>query len=203
MEHVYEYPGPTPDDYLNVVALNTAFVCTTSNLKGPQRGRLAAAPFLLFSLRENDAEWWAEILSDPCKTDMLAVSVAPEPHVLQLQTAAVGFLWQLARRNPYAARIISGATVSWCENIGDLPLVTLLDRIAGRDDLMTSRIESPVPHGGRLLGNGTSSRSRVRRSSQLTVLQSLLARTGLDGYAQVPAAACSLSVPVRAIEKKS
>ena len=47
-----DYPGPSPDDYANVTALNTAFIRATLDLKGPQCGRLAAAPFLLFSLRE-------------------------------------------------------------------------------------------------------------------------------------------------------
>ena len=202
MEHSSEFPGPSPDDYTNVLALNTAFMKATSELKGPQRGRLAAAPFLLFSLREDDVEWWASVLADQRQGDLMAAAEHESPELRRIQTAAMSFLWQLARRNPYAARIISGATIAWCEKITDLPLVTLLNRTGGRDDLMMSRLDDSTVNGERLLGSGTSSRRQIRRSSQLTALQTLLTRTRLDNYTQLPAAACSLSGPLRVLDKK-
>lgn len=202
MEHNSEFPGPSPDDYANVLALNTAFIEATSELKGPQRGRLAAAPFLLFSLREDDVAWWAGVLAEQRQGDLMAVAEHESPELSRIQTAAISFLWQLARRNPYAARIISGATISWCDKITSLPLVTLLNRIGGRGDLMISRLAKPVALGERLLGNGTSSRLKVRRSSQLTVLQTLLTRSESDNYTQLPAAACSMSGPLRVLDKK-
>ena len=202
MEHSSEFPGPSPDDYTNVLALNTAFMKATSELKGPQRGRLAAAPFLLFSLREDDVEWWASVLADQRQGDLMAAAEHESPELRRIQTAAMSFLWQLARRNPYVARIISGATIAWCEKITDLPLVTLLNRIGGRDDLMMSRLDDSIVNGERLLGSGTSSRRQIRRSSQLTALQTLLTRTRLDNYTQLPAAACSLSGPLRVLDKK-
>ena len=202
MEHSSEFPGPSPDDYANVLALNTAFIKATSELKGPQRGRLAAAPFLLFSLREDDSPWWAGVLADQRQGDLMAAAEHESPELRRIQTAAISFLWQLARRNPYAARIISGASISWCDMITVLPLVTLLNRIGGRGDLMVSRLDTPVALGKRLLGNGTSSRLKVRRSSQLTALHTLLTRSDSDNYTQLSAAACSMSGPLRVLDKK-
>ncbi len=202
MELSSEYPGPSSDDYANVLALNSAFMEATSNLKGPQRGRLAAAPFLLFSVREHDLDWWDRALTEKHHIDLIDALNSPTPELARLQTAAMSFLWQLACRNPYAARIISGATIAWCEKITDLPLVTLLDRIAGRGDLLMSRLESPDSFAARLLRSGTSSRHKVQRSSQVTALQGLLTRTGVDDYSRLPAAACSMSSPMRVLDKK-
>jgi len=202
MEHHSEFSGPSPDDYANVLALNAAFIKATTKLKGPQRGRLAAAPFLLFSLREDDVGWWASVLVDQPQGDLMAVAEDESPELRRIQTAAMSFLWQLARRNPYAARIISGATIAWCENITTLPLMTLLNHISGRDDLMISRLDLPVAQGERLLGSGTSSRRQIRRSSQLTALQMLLTNSGINNYTRLPAAACSMSGPLRVLDKK-
>lgn len=195
MEFSTEYPGPNRDDYADVLALNTAFLEASYDLKGPQRGRLAAAPFLLFSIRENDLDWWDRALADDRQGDLMAPQKLSNTELRDIQSAAIGFLWQLARRNPYAARIISGATIAWCEKLAVLPLVTLLNRVGSRSDLMTSRLEDHNDTFHRLLGSGTSSRQSVRHSSQLTVLQSLLARTGPQQYIRLPAAACAMGSP--------
>ena len=202
MEQISEFPGPSPDDYANVLALNTAFIKAAFDMKGPQRGRLAAAPFLLFSFRERDLEWWDAALVENHQGDLMSAPELDNPALRCIQTASLSFLWHLSRRNPYATRIISGATVSWCEKITDLPLVTLLDRIGVRSDLMQSRLNSPDEHGARLLGNGTSSRRKVRRSSQLVALQSLLTHARIDHYQMLPAAACNMAGPMRVQDKK-
>lgn len=202
MDSNTEYRGPTADDYANVLALNIAFVGATLELKGPQRGRLAAAPFLLFSLRENDPDWWHLVLADHRQADLLSPNEPLNAELRGIQTAAMSFLWHLSRRNPYAVRIISGAPASWCERIIELPLVTLLDRLGARGDLMVSRIEASAESDGRLLAHGTSSTRQVRRASQLTVFQELLTRAGLDDYTQLSTAACSMSGPLRVLDKK-
>jgi hypothetical protein len=202
MERIREFPGPSPDDYANVLALNTAFIKATVDMKGPQRGRLAATPFLLFSFRERDLDWWDEALAENHQGDLMAAPELDNPKLRCIQTAALSFLWHLARRNPYATRIISGATVSWCEKIADLPLVTMLDRMAARGDLMQSRLEHSDEMGGRLLGDGTSSKPSVRRSSQLVALQSLLTQATFDNYTKLPAAACAMASPMRVQHKK-
>lgn len=201
MQESGEYPGPSADDYANVLALNTAFIKATIDMKGPQRGRLAAAPFLLFSLREHELEWWDDALADRRQGDLMAAAELSSPELRRLQTAALSFVWQLGRRNPYAARIISGATITWCEKITGLPLITLLDRIGVRGDLMQSRLNSQVGISERLLGDGTSSSQNVRRSSHLAVLQNLLTRSGLDSNTRLPAAACRMPGTMRVLDK--
>jgi hypothetical protein len=202
MQQINEYPGPNPDDYANVLALNTAFIKAAFEMKGPQRGRLAAAPFLLFSFRERDLDWWDEALVENLQEDLMAAPELDNPQLQRIQIAALSFLWHLARRNPYATRIITGANVSWCEKITDLPLVTLLDRIGARGDMMQSRLDNSNRFGGRLLGDGTSSRRTVRRSSQLVALQSLLTQAPFDNYTRLPAAACAMPRPMRVRDKK-
>ena len=93
MEQYLEYPGPSMDDYANVLALNTAFIECTSNLKGPQRGRLATAPFLLFSFREHDAAWWDEALLERQQADWATALEIENPELRQFQVAALSFLW--------------------------------------------------------------------------------------------------------------
>jgi hypothetical protein len=202
MEQITEFPGPNPDDYANVLALNTAFIKATVEMKSPQRGRLAATPFLLFSFRERDLDWWDEALAENQQGDLMAAPELDNPELQRIQTAALSYLWHLARRNPYATRIISGAAVAWCEKITDLPLVTLLDRIASRGDLMQSRLEQPDELSGRLLADGTSSKRSVRKSSQLAALQFLLTHATFDNYKRLPAAACAMTQPMRVQDKK-
>jgi len=202
MDRSGEYSGPSPDDYANVLALNTAFIKATSDLKGPQRGRLATAPFLLFSFRENDLGLWENLLAENKQVDLLPAVGIEDPELRRIQTAAIGFLWQLSRNNPYAARVISGATIAWCEGISELPLVTLLERVGARGDLMLSRLDLPAELGARLLGDGTSSLSVVRRSSQIAALQSLLTGAGTDNKTRLSAAACRMGSSARVFAKK-
>jgi hypothetical protein len=202
MQELTEYPGPRQDDYDNVLALNTAYIDATSDLKGPQRGRLAAAPFLLFSLRENDLDWWRRALGDGRQQDLIEIPELDNPVLRCVQTAGLSFLWQLAQRNPYSVRIVSGATVAWCDLVSELPLLTLLDRIGARGDLIQSRLDAPNSIGTRLLGTGTSASATLRRSSQLSALQELLAGNATDSHARLSSAACNLSGPMRVIQKK-
>ncbi len=202
MQQINDYSGPDADDYANVHALNRAYVKATSDLKGPQQGRLANAPFLLFSLRETDLEWWADALIERRQTDLIAASEISDPELRRIQTAALSFLWQICQRNPYAARVLTGATIAWCEKIIELPLLTLLNRIAARDDLMVSRLEPRHESAACLLAGGISSKPQVRRSSQLSTLQTLLTNTGLDEYARFSSAACSMTAPARVRDKK-
>ncbi len=201
MQQLTEYPGPSEDDYDNVRALNTAFIAATSTLKGPQRGRLAATPFLLLSLRENDFDWWQRVLADERQGDLIADSELQDTELCRIQTTALSFLWQLAQRNSYAARLVSGASTTWCEKITELPLLTLLDRVGTRGDLIESRLYHLGTAGERLLASGTSASQVLQRSSQLSALQSLLTRPGFDSYVRLPAAACHLSGPTKVVEQ--
>lgn len=201
MQLTTEYPGPRPDDYANVLALNTAYLEATALLKGPQRGRLAATPFLLFSLRETELDWWQWVMSETSQQDILDVEL-DDPVLLKIQTAALSFLWQLARRDAHAARLVSGATIAWCELISASPLLILLDKAAPRADLLRCRLAASDDAAKRLLAKGSSGSVCLRRSSQLSALQALLTHSAAEPYRRLPSAACNMSGPMRVFEKK-
>lgn len=190
-----EYPGPTRDDYANVLALNVAFLDLMHEFKGPQKGRLAAAPFLLFSFHEDDPGWWERALRESPQRDLMASPDLTCAERRRLQSACIGFLWQLCRRNSYAARIISGATVQWCEKFAELPLVTLLERVGARSDLIITRLGATDPNSASLLSDGASSRRQVRRSSHVVALQALLTKNRSGERSRLHAAACSMPAP--------
>ena len=194
-----EYRGPASEDFVNVSALNKVFLEVVSDLPPHKLQRLAAAPFLLFSLREDDDEWWHNALNEDPQQDLIATATTARKEIRMLQTAGLGFLWQLAKRNPYAARIVSGATVAWCEKLSAQTLVVLLDRVAARGDLLTSRLDNHQGIWSRLLGNGSCAEWSVRRASQLSALHTMLTRSRSVQYAHMPAAACSMPAPNRQV----
>jgi len=200
-----QYQGLTPDDLANINALNRCFlvamadsgargsgVLAIGHLSQLQFARLAIAPFLLFSFREQDSDYWQRILADDPQVDLLDSSDPPGEKIRQLQMAGLGFLWQLSRRNPYAVRIVSGAPASWCERLAGLTLVSLLDHAAMRSDLLGIRFRDDDNVWRRLLGNGLSSRRSLRLTSQHCALQALLTRGQQTQYNRLPAAACRI-----------
>jgi len=188
-----DYPPPTADDYGNVTELNRAWLRATTGLQRPQRARLPDAPFLLFSLREHDLEWWRQLLAQKPQADWLqSAAVAAKP-LRRVQGAALAFLWHLALRNPYAARLVSGAGVAWCDMLTAVPLVPLIDRAAGRADLSTSRLDTNET--ALFNADCTSSHAQVRRSSHFAALQSLLTAHTVDDHPQLTAAACRMPAP--------
>ena len=200
---VTEFMGPTSEDFANVGALNKAFLEVTSDLPQIRLQRLAAAPFLLFSLREDDDKWWYKALNDDPQQDLILTAPPARAEIQMVQTAGLGFLWELARRNPYAARIVSGATVAWCDNLSAQTLVVLLDRVAARGDLMTSRLDNQQCIWSRLLGNGSCAEQSVRRSSQLSAMHTLLTHARSVQYARMPAAACRMPAVNRQVADRA
>ena len=213
------YPGPSVADLANVKALNRAFLDTLRNkgrysavldeavpslksicvaLTNSQVERLSATPFLLFSLRERDDEYW-EAVFDPRPAvgtgDLFAFAQVRDGNALQLADAALGFLWMLAGRNTYAARLVSGATLSWCERLADSTLMSVLALAGQRDDLLVPRFPDREDIWHKLLGAGVSSERDVRRAAQLTVLQTMLTRDVSSKREQLNAAACRMSGP--------
>lgn len=190
-----EFVSPGRHEYANVQALNAAWLLATTDMKGPQRGRMAAVSFLLFSVQEQDLDWWEQALSDVRQEDLLTAMPAISPELGAVQAAALGFLWQLLQTNPYAARVISGASVEWCELLAGLPLVELLEKVAWRSDLTTARIRV-AGQDGALLRRITSSQQAVRNASQRVALQRMLTTAGSGDYAALPAAACAMPGPL-------
>ncbi|MCP4300400.1 MAG: hypothetical protein GY783_07435 [Gammaproteobacteria bacterium] len=203
-----DYQGPTPDDLANIRALNRCFLMAVAGseaeglgeiaerrLTNSQLSRLAGAPFLLFSFREQDNNYWRRLLSDDPQIDLIELSEPLDERIRQLQMAGLGFIWQLARSNPYASRIISGAPVSWCEQLAGSTLIHLLDQAANRSDLLRVRFQDETWVWRRLLGNGTSAQRHLRQTSHQCALQVLLTRGQASQYDRVSAAACNMRTP--------
>ncbi len=211
-----EFRGPEPVDFANVHSLNKAFLkhlCRSNDgerlrrqlspqleplvagLTGLQIRRLAKAPFLLFSLRELDDDYWSDIFADATTGDLFTPHEQPSTESNQLVAAALAFLWQLSTRNPYAVRILSGASVSWCERMSDVTVVGLLQRTSGRGELLTLRLADNDYLWRKLLTAGISSETEVRAAAQQCALQTMLTYAQTTPYRALSAAACRVPVP--------
>ena len=217
-----DFSGPEPADFRNVRSLNYEFLsclrsssagidlrrhmatevgAIISSLTDLQVERLSATPFLLFSLRESDADYWSCLSADEPNRDLLS-TIRPRDELGQLAAACLGFLWQLAQRNPYAARLVSGATLSWCEQLADRTLFRIMQRMAGRPDLLQPRRAADAGFWLKLLGPGLSSEEDVRMAAQLSALQSILTEDSAARYRALPAAACSSAAPTQRVADK-
>lgn len=185
----YDYQPPSSDDYGNVAELNQAWLKATTDMHRPQRSRLAEAPFLLFTLREYDLEWWREALQEKSQADWMQHNKATES-LFRIHSAALGFLWQLALRNPYAARLVSGASITWCEMLTEVPLVKLIDQVADRADLSRSRLD--IDTTAFFNADCTSAQKPIRRASHFVALQSLLTTPVVDHDHSLRSAACRM-----------
>lgn len=201
-----QYQGPTTDDLDNVFALNRHFLRVlmrpvsrrfathdVRHLSEAQRGRLAETPFLLFSVREQEHELWQRIFA---KSPQLDLAPEPEPldsEVHELKMAGLSFLWQLSRRNPYTARLVSGAPVEFCERLANATLIRLLRRTAQHADLLVPRYGAEHDVWQRLVSSGVSATRRLQSMTQQSALQDLLTRGQLAPYEPLPAAASRFS----------
>ena len=198
-----EYQGLIEDDIANVRALNRAWLRLAAD--GPEqaafpdearRQRLADAPFLLFTLREHEEPFWSTLLDGDPQRGLF--TICPSAEQRELQTACLAWLWELSRRNPYAARIVAGAPLKWCEQIAAYPLVRLL-RSAADADLVRPRFPAESPMHRRLLLRAGSTLRAARAAAQITAMQAMLTMTGLARYDRLPAAACRLKGPSRQV----
>ena len=210
-----DFSGPETTDFINVHSLNHAFL---SGLRRPTSGRqlrhqmtprvrpiirgltdlqirrLSATPFLLLSLRERDDAYWQRLFADGATEDLF-LTPGSDVESEQLATAGVAFLWQLARRNSYAARLLSGATIRWCEQLAEHTLLRLLQRTSRYRDLLQPRLAANEQYWLKLLGPGLSSEAQVRNAAYLSALQAILTENPVDTYRPLKAAACSTLVP--------
>ena len=112
-----EYEGLSRDDLDNVRALNRVWLeidgSAELRLAAQRMERLAATPFLLFSFCEYDDVRWSDLLGERRQLDILERQAVVSAELRELQVAGLGFLWELVRRNPYVARLVSGASLSW------------------------------------------------------------------------------------------
>jgi hypothetical protein len=205
-----DFAGPTGDDLENIRALNRAYLellnnagefarFDSSKLSTRQIEGLAGAPFLLCSFREHDDDYWEQLLAADPQLPLQPASGAQTAALREVRITGLSFLWQLARRNPYAARMASGAPLSWCERMASITLLALLEKTASRDDLMSLRL-CDRPKIWRRLLHGSSSRAHdLRVASHCSALHTMLTDRRAVHYAPLAAAACKMPVRVRSV----
>lgn len=211
-----ELMGPAAADFENVRSLNREYLklltraagtrgCLTelpqelagklSSLPETEAERLAGTPFLLLSFRERDDEYWEGIFADNVHGDLFAVPESPSDELGCLISAGLGFVWQLARQNPYAARLICGASLHWCEQLAERTFFQVLARAGNRSDVLALRCGSDAELWTKLLDSGVSREKHVRRAAHISALQSVLTRAPIPGRKKWAAAACALRSP--------
>ncbi|HEX2139661.1 MAG TPA: hypothetical protein VHG33_08110 [Woeseiaceae bacterium] len=211
-----DFQGPSATDYANVTSLNRAFLALLrrngnscrclGELRPPlaeklvgltagQADRLAATPFLLMSFRERDDRFWEAAFAADLGGDLFAVAPAASDDLASLVSAGLGFAWQLSKQNAYAARLICGASLHWCEQLAELTFMHLLS-IAGRaEEVLTLRCAAESALWTKLLTSGISRERQVRRAAHISALQSVLTRTAMPGGRQWRTAACAAHTP--------
>ena len=196
-----EYEGLTQDDLENVRALNRAWLKLESNaelrLSAKQLERLAATPFLLFSFREGDDAKWSRLLDEQQQQDLLTREPPISAELNALQVAGLGFLWELVRRNPYVARLISGASLQWCERMATTTLVRVLE--CARFRMIEPRFVEKTSLWRRLLARGSAPEKDLRVFAQIGALQSMLTSGRAAQYGRLPAAACRMPQTARQV----
>ena len=203
-----EYEGLTKDDLANVRALNRAWLGLgpeelkgLPRLSGQRLERLASAPFLLFSFREHDDQRWQSLLDDGPQQDLLEERPIRASELIGLQSAGLAFLWALARRNPYVARLVSGAPLSWCEQIASGTLVQVLN-CGARSQIIESRFDNATALHRRLWRCGGSAPQELRVFAQIGALHAMLTSRELVPRRRMPAAACRIPQPAAQVADK-
>lgn len=220
-----DFKPPDPADLANVHSLNRAFLDTIRHTKATRGlleplphdaarrllelesaaiGRLARCPFLIFSLGEHDAPRWRRLLESPRTADLFTALDGPGPGQARIAAAALAFLWHLARRRPYAARVICGAPLEWCERIAALTHVELFDLALHDGALLEFRFADNAAFWRKLVSAGTSGEASVRVAAQLTALQTMLTSLAAnERFDRLPAqAACSVRTPAQRVAER-
>lgn len=209
-----QYQCPGPAELANVFVLNSAFIAWQRSmspgraqaagtgpgiparlaaLDGAQRERLARTPFLLMSLGEDDELRWQSLFSEQKTRDLLQCIQLHDETASRIIAAGLGFLWQLAQRNPYAARLVSGASLDWCEKLSGCTLMDLIARGLEDHTLLAPRMADQSDLWDRLLTAGVSDRRQVRLAARVATLQTVLIQRPLQPYRPVAAAARRIS----------
>lgn len=217
-----ELLAPESTDLANVRSLNSAFLSLlrrsatgkslrhqlprdlrslVSGMSDPQLRRLSEAPFLLVSFREHDQSFWQLLDNESRIQDLFLIEHSTDDRE-RLIMAGLGFLWQLARSNPFAARLVSGAPLEWCERIAESTLMRLLQAAASRQDVLELRFAGQRQVWDKLLSAGVGSDAGARVAAQMTALQVLLTAETATPYHRLRAAACAKSIPARRLDAR-
>ena len=217
-----DFLGPDASDLADVKRLNITFLEYLASARGarlrstlPLRlrpavkamthrhiQRLATAPFLLASCRELDTNLWQLDTDSPQTQDLFLQFNGTTRLASQIAGATLAFLWQLSRRNSYAARMVSGAAPGWCEQLADTSLFVVLQRANSEPDLMAPRRADDEAFWYRLLGAGLSSNVDICRAAHLSALQTVLTSVSAGGVRRFRSAACNSAVPLLQVQKQ-
>lgn len=131
-----QYPCPERTDLAEIRALNAEFLSVCSReqsgdpvsrqlarLTYPERQSLAAVPFLLFSVAEDDVSLWNRLFDRD--SDLLDEPTAPE--WVPITTAAIAFLWHLAKRAPHDVRLFAACSSTWCQRLAEHRLMCVTE----------------------------------------------------------------------------
>lgn len=187
------FDGPESTDYRNVTSLNRAYLTLLQRdlrsrqglrlLSAPlsqritgltkrQIDRLAATPFLLLSFRESNDHYWGKVLGITPGTDLFTSSGSDDLDTLV--SAGLGFVWQLARQNPYALRVICGASLHWCEQIAEQTFFHLLVSVAAHGDVLELRAAHDHELWRKLLNDGVNRQTAISNAAHVSALQAVL-----------------------------
>lgn len=207
------YQGPGQADLANVLTLNRAFIAwqrarplestmesglsqlnceRLAALSFEQREHLARAPFLLMSIAEDDDVRWQALFAEQQTRDLLQCGQSDDEAASRLIAAGLGFLWQLSQHNPHAVRLVTGASLAWCEQLAGCTLVDLFARALEDQTLLAPRMAGNAELWGKLLSAGVSPRRQLRRATRMAALQTLLTRSPMRPYRALAAAACRI-----------
>ncbi len=135
-----QYPCPERAYLDEIRALNSVFLDVCAHAPAPdgvpariasltvtQRELLSDAPFLLFSLQEDQASLWdrlfvaePDILDEPTPSKWVPIT-----------TAAIAFLWHLAKRAPHDARLFAALSSSMSYRLAEHALISVTHRALG------------------------------------------------------------------------
>jgi hypothetical protein len=218
-----DFNGPEPTDLAEVRSLNIAFLeylraspdgqllqqlpaslrPAVVALTDRQVQRLSAVPFLLLTMRESDHSYWARLFGEQSMRDLFTSAPVVVDELGRITSAALGFVWQLSRRNSYATRLVCGGSLDWCEQLAASTLLRLLQRAVDHQDLVGVRFAGNTEFWHRLLGAGLSSELGVRRAAHLCALQTVLTSRELTNGSRLRAAACHSAVPSLSVRERS
>ncbi len=172
-------------------------VLKLASLSAAQLRRLARCPFLLCCCREHDIEFWGALLAVEADNDLFRGAANVSAEESRIISATLGFAWQLARTNPFAARMVCGASTAWCEEIAAQPLIRVVTAAAQLPDVLSLRCATDKSFWSRLLTHGLDKDPATRRAARLTALNSILLRE--RPAMRMATAARSTNVPLRTL----
>jgi hypothetical protein len=211
-----DFEGPSAVDYENVFSLNAAYLallrrdpaarCSLSGmpeslirrlvtLSDHQSTRLSRTPFLLLSFRERDDRFWESIFDDPRGRDLFSVPSSAADELGRLIAAGLGFVWQLAKHNPYATRLICGASLHWCEQLAERTFLHILALAGMHPNVLVLRSVAVVELWTKLLEGGVSRENDIRHAAHISALQCVLTSAAMPTRRRWAAAACAVRTP--------